>query len=31
VIDRSYPLNEAGEALAYLEGEHPRGKVVVTP
>jgi NADPH:quinone reductase-like Zn-dependent oxidoreductase len=30
VIDRTYPLEEAGAALTYLEAEHARGKVVVT-
>jgi NADPH:quinone reductase-like Zn-dependent oxidoreductase len=30
VIDRSYPLNEASDALGYLEQGHARGKVVVT-
>ena len=30
VIDRVYPLSEAGDALAYLEAEHARGKVVIT-
>jgi len=29
VIDRTYPLAKAGEALAYLEAGHARGKVVV--
>ena len=31
VIDRSYPLAEAAEAVRYLEAGHARGKVVVTP
>lgn len=31
VIDRTYPLAEAGEALVYLEGRHPRGRVVISP
>jgi NADPH:quinone reductase-like Zn-dependent oxidoreductase len=31
VIDRTYPLDEVGAALAYVEDEHARGKVVVTP
>jgi NADPH:quinone reductase-like Zn-dependent oxidoreductase len=31
VVDRTYPLIEAAEALRYLEQGHPRGKVVVTP
>jgi NADPH:quinone reductase-like Zn-dependent oxidoreductase len=30
VIDRSYKLSEAAEALRYLEKGHARGKVVVT-
>ena len=30
VIDRTYPLNEAGAALSYLKKGHARGKVVVT-
>jgi NADPH:quinone reductase-like Zn-dependent oxidoreductase len=30
VIDRSYPLSEAPDALEYLEQGHARGKVVVT-
>ncbi|WP_055531862.1 NAD(P)-dependent alcohol dehydrogenase [Streptomyces graminilatus] len=30
VIDRTYPLSEAPEAIRYLEVEHARGKVVVT-
>jgi NADPH:quinone reductase-like Zn-dependent oxidoreductase len=29
VIDRSYPLERAPEALAYLEAGHTRGKVVI--
>lgn len=29
VIDRSYPFEEASEALAYLEEGHARGKVVL--
>jgi NADPH:quinone reductase-like Zn-dependent oxidoreductase len=29
VIDRAYPLEEAAEALRYLEAGHARGKVVV--
>ena len=31
VIDRSYPLADAAEAIRYLEGGHARGKVIVTP
>ena len=30
VIDRSYPLSEAGEAVRYLEQRHARGKVTIT-
>ncbi|MEO0375443.1 MAG: NAD(P)-dependent alcohol dehydrogenase [Cyanobacteria bacterium P01_A01_bin.17] len=30
VIDRSYPLSEAPEAIRYLEKGHARGKVVMT-
>lgn len=30
VIDRTYPLIEAPDAIRYLEEGHPRGKVVVT-
>jgi NADPH:quinone reductase-like Zn-dependent oxidoreductase len=30
VIDRTYPLSEAPEAIRYLEVEHARAKVVVT-
>lgn len=30
VIDRTYPLSEAAEAIRYLEGGHARGKVVIT-
>ncbi len=30
VIDRVYPLEEAPEALRYVEDGHPKGKVVVT-
>ena len=30
VIDRRYPLEEAGAALEYIGGQHARGKVVVT-
>ncbi len=29
VIDRSYPLSQAADALRYLEAGHARGKVVV--
>jgi NADPH:quinone reductase-like Zn-dependent oxidoreductase len=30
VIDRSYPLGDAPEAIRYLEAGHARGKVVIT-
>lgn len=30
VIDRRYSLKEVPDALRYLGGGHPRGKVVVT-
>ena len=30
VIDRSYPLRDAAEALRYLEEGHAKGKVVIT-
>jgi NADPH:quinone reductase-like Zn-dependent oxidoreductase len=30
VIDRTYPLNEAAEAIGYLEQGHARGKVIIT-
>ena len=30
VIDRTYPLSEAAEAMRYLEQGHAKGKVVVT-
>lgn len=30
VIDRSYPLEQAADAVRYLEARHARGKVVVT-
>jgi NADPH:quinone reductase-like Zn-dependent oxidoreductase len=30
VIDRTYPLIEAPDAIRYLEGGHPPGKVVIT-
>jgi NADPH:quinone reductase-like Zn-dependent oxidoreductase len=31
VVDRVYPMSEAGEAMAYLEDGHARGKVIVVP
>jgi NADPH:quinone reductase-like Zn-dependent oxidoreductase len=31
IIDRRYPLSEAGTAIAYAEEGHARGKVVITP
>jgi NADPH:quinone reductase-like Zn-dependent oxidoreductase len=30
VIDRTYPLSDAAQALAYVGAGHARGKVVVT-
>ena len=30
VIDRTYPLSDASEAIRYLEQGHARGKVVIT-
>jgi NADPH:quinone reductase-like Zn-dependent oxidoreductase len=30
VVDRTYPLSEAPEAIRYLETGHARGKVVIT-
>jgi NADPH:quinone reductase-like Zn-dependent oxidoreductase len=30
VIDRTYPLRQASEAIRYLEVEHARAKVVIT-
>ena len=30
VIDRTYPLSEATEAIRYLETGHARGKIVIT-
>jgi NADPH:quinone reductase-like Zn-dependent oxidoreductase len=30
VIERTYPLAEAAQAIRYLETEHPRAKLVVT-
>jgi NADPH:quinone reductase-like Zn-dependent oxidoreductase len=30
VIDRTYPLSEAAEAIRYLEMDHARAKVVIT-
>lgn len=31
VIDRQYPLSDAGTAIAYVEEGHARGKVIMTP
>ena len=30
VIDRTYPLSQAADAIRYLEKGHARGKVVIT-
>ena len=30
LIDRTYPLIEAPQAIRYLEQGHPRGKIVIT-
>jgi NADPH:quinone reductase-like Zn-dependent oxidoreductase len=30
VLDRQYPLQEAAEALRYLDEGHARGKIVIT-
>ena len=30
VIDRTYPLSQAPEAMRYLEEGHARGKIVIT-
>lgn len=30
VIDRTYPLTQAAEAIRYLEGGHARGKVILS-
>lgn len=30
IIDRTYPLTEAVDAIRYLEQGHPGGKVVIT-
>ena len=30
IIDQTYPLEEAAEAIRYLEVEHARAKVVIT-
>lgn len=30
VIDRTYPLSEAPDAIRYLEEGHTQGKVVIT-
>jgi NADPH:quinone reductase-like Zn-dependent oxidoreductase len=31
VIDRRYPLSNTGQAIAYVEEGHARGKVLITP
>jgi NADPH:quinone reductase-like Zn-dependent oxidoreductase len=30
VIDKTYPLEEAADAMRYLEAGHVRGKVVIS-
>jgi NADPH:quinone reductase-like Zn-dependent oxidoreductase len=30
IVDRTYALIEAPDAIRYLEEGHPRGKVVIT-
>lgn len=30
IIDRSYPLEKAAEAIRYVETEHARAKVILT-
>jgi len=30
VVERTYPLTDAAEAIRYVESEHARAKVVVT-
>ena len=30
VIDRTYPLSEAPDAIGYVGGGHAKGKVVIT-
>ncbi|MFV0406304.1 MAG: zinc-binding dehydrogenase [Propioniciclava sp.] len=30
VIDRTYPLDQAADALCYIAAGHTRGKVVIT-
>jgi NADPH:quinone reductase-like Zn-dependent oxidoreductase len=30
VIDRTYPLEQAADAIRYLEGGHVAGKLVLT-
>jgi NADPH:quinone reductase-like Zn-dependent oxidoreductase len=30
-VARTYPLEQAGEALAYLKGGHPGGKLALLP
>jgi NADPH:quinone reductase-like Zn-dependent oxidoreductase len=31
IIDRRYPLSNTGQAIAYVEEGHARGKVIITP
>jgi len=28
-VDKTFPLEQAGKALSYLQNGHPRGKVVL--
>ena len=28
-VEKTFPLEQAGEALAYIKSGHPRGKVVL--
>jgi NADPH:quinone reductase-like Zn-dependent oxidoreductase len=30
IVDRTYPLRDAPEAMRYLEAGHARGKIVIT-
>jgi zinc-binding alcohol dehydrogenase/oxidoreductase len=31
VIERSFPLDDAAQALAFLQEKHRLGKIVITP